>query len=109
VLLCNTFKNLLLRVWAQSAVDAKNIIFNKNMETIGRWTNKFLMFNLFLVFFFFAWLLVALGGETLKVNLGLELWRQLWEPLIQPVLGIVMAGAIASGVISKVKQKIAKP
>ncbi len=78
------------------------------METIGRWTNKFLMFNLFLVFFFFAWLLVALGGETLKINLGLDLWRQLWEPLIQPVLGIVMAGAIASGVISKVKQKLAK-
>ena len=67
------------------------------METVGRWTNKFLMFNLFLVFFFFAWLLVGLGGESLKINLGLNLWRQLWEPLIQHILGIVMAGAIASG------------
>jgi hypothetical protein len=67
-----------------------------------------LMFNLFLVFFFFVWFVTALAGESLHVNFGLELWRQLWQPLIQPVLGIVMAGAIASGVISKIRQKLNK-
>ncbi|MDX2254552.1 MAG: hypothetical protein NW214_03460 [Pseudanabaenaceae cyanobacterium bins.39] len=75
------------------------------MEQIGNWVNKFLMFNLFLVFFFFAWFMVALGGESLKINLGFALWQQLWQPLIQPVLGIVMAGAIASGIISKFRKK----
>jgi ABC-type microcin C transport system permease subunit YejB len=72
------------------------------METFLRWLNKALMFDLFLVFFFFAWFVVAVTAESLHVNLGWGLWQQLWQPLIQPALGIMMAGAIASGVITKI-------
>ncbi|MEI6427303.1 MAG: hypothetical protein WCO45_02780 [Pseudanabaena sp. ELA607] len=74
------------------------------MEKIGIWLNKFLLINVFVVFFFFVWFMAALAGESLHIHLGLKLWQSLWQPLIQPVLGIVMAGAIASGVIGKVKQ-----
>ncbi|MEE3719067.1 hypothetical protein V2H45_20185 [Tumidithrix elongata RA019] len=74
-----------------------------NMEKVGYWLNKALVFDLFLVFFFFAWFMVALIGNSFHFNLGLDLWQQLWQPVIQPVLGIMMAGAIASGIISKLK------
>ncbi len=74
------------------------------MEKLGGWLNRFLLINVFMVFFFFSWFMVALAGESFHVHLGLKLWQSLWQPLIQPVLGIVMAGAITSGVIAKAKQ-----
>jgi hypothetical protein len=72
------------------------------MDKFLRWLNKALMFDLFLVFFFFAWFVVAAIAESMHFDLGWSLWQQLWQPLIQPVLGIMMAGAIASGVIPKI-------
>lgn len=75
------------------------------MENLLRWVNKALLFDMFLVFFFFAWFVVAVVGDRLlNFNLGLGIWQQLWEPIIQPALGIVMAGAILSGVASKFKK-----
>jgi hypothetical protein len=78
------------------------------MEKVGYWINKALVFDLFLVFFFFAWFMVAIIAKSLHFNLGLDLWQQLWQPVIQPVLGIMMAGAIASGIISKFKSIASK-
>lgn len=71
------------------------------IEKIGFWLNKALMFDLFLVFGFFGWFVVAVIGEQAHIHLGLSVWHFLWQPVIQPVLGIMMAGAILSGVIGK--------
>jgi hypothetical protein len=73
------------------------------MQKLGFWINKALMFDLFLVFFFFAWFVLALAAEQLHLHLGLNVWHFLWQPLIQPVLGIMMAGAILSGIIGKLQ------
>jgi len=67
------------------------------------WLNKALMLDLFLVFFFFLWFVVAVIADKLNFHLGLGVWQELWTPVIQPVLGIMMAGAIASGIAGKVK------
>jgi hypothetical protein len=72
------------------------------MEKFVRLLNKALTIDLFLVFFFFIWFVVAAIAESMHFNLGWSLWQQLWQPLIQPVLGIMMAGAIATGVIPKI-------
>jgi hypothetical protein len=74
----------------------------KTMEKFVRLLNKALTIDLFLVFFFFIWFVVAAIAESMHFNLGWSLWQQLWQPLIQPVLGIMMAGAIATGVIPKI-------
>jgi hypothetical protein len=73
------------------------------MQKLGFWINKALMFDLFLVFFFFVWFVLALGAEQLHLHLGLNVWHFLWQPVIQPVLGIMMAGAILSGIIGKLR------
>jgi hypothetical protein len=78
------------------------------MEKFLRWLNKALMFDLFLVFFFFAWFVVAAIADSMHFNLGWNLWQQLWQPVIQPVLGIMMAGAIASGAIAKINNQLRK-
>ncbi len=78
------------------------------MLTLGQWLNKLLMWDLFLVFFFFAWFAIALIGESLHLHLGWNLWQQLWQPLIQPVLGLFMAGAIASGILSQINKRFPK-
>ena len=78
------------------------------MDKLLRWLNKALMIDLFLVFFFFIWFVVAAIADSMHFNLGWSLWQQLWQPLIQPVLGIMMAGAIASGVIPKISARLRK-
>lgn len=72
------------------------------MEKLSFWLNKALMVDLFLVFFFFGWFVLAVAAEQFHGHLGLAVWQSLWQPLIQPVLGIMMAGAILSGAIAKV-------
>ena len=75
------------------------------MQKLGFWVNKALMVDLFLVFFFFAWFVLAVIAEKVHLHLGLLVWQSLWLPLIQPVLGIMMGGAILSGIISKFRPK----
>jgi TRAP-type C4-dicarboxylate transport system permease small subunit len=71
-----------------------------------QWLNWALMVNLFLVIASFAWLTVAVLGETIHVPLGLQLWYKLWNPVFTPAIGILMAGAIVSGLTSWVTQKL---
>ncbi len=78
------------------------------MQKLGFWLNKALMIDLFLVFFFFAWFVLAIIAEQLHLHFGLSVWHFLWQPVIQPVLGIMMAGAILSGIMSKFQSEISK-
>lgn len=70
------------------------------------WLNLFLMADVFLVLFSFAWLAVAVAGRAANVSLGLDLWYKLWEPVFTPAIGILMAGAILSGIISWVSKRL---
>lgn len=78
-------------------------------EQLLKWLNHLLVADVFLVLFSFFWLMIAVLGEGLKVNLGLSLWYKLWEPVFTPALGILMGGAILSWVISKISQLFFTP
>jgi hypothetical protein len=65
-----------------------------------------LVADLALVLACFAWFLLAVLGQSMNVNLGLEFWYSLWNPLILPALSLLMAGAIASGVMGWVNRKL---
>ncbi|MFN3360003.1 MAG: hypothetical protein ACK421_01005 [Pseudanabaenaceae cyanobacterium] len=71
----------------------------KNLDSLSLWLNRLLTANFFVVIFFFAWFLVAAGGEAVHWHLGWHLWQSLWQPLIQPAIGLVMLGAIGSGIL----------
>ncbi len=68
--------------------------------------NLVLMLDTFLVLLSFLWLLVALGGRSAGVPLGLDLWFQLWEPVFTPAIGILMGGAILSAAISQIRKRL---
>ncbi|NJL10238.1 MAG: hypothetical protein HC908_08895 [Calothrix sp. SM1_7_51] len=74
-------------------------------EKFLNWLNLILVADFFLVLLGFAWLVVAVIGESAGVNLGLDLWHELWQPLFNPAIGILIAGAIVSGVASWVTRK----
>lgn len=78
-------------------------------EQLLKWLNRLLVADVFLVLFAFFWLMIAVIGEGLKVNLGLSLWYKLWEPVFTPAIGILMGGAILSWVISKISQLFFTP
>lgn len=78
-------------------------------EQLLKWLNRLLVADVFLVLFSFFWLMVAVIGEGLKVNLGLSLWYKLWEPVFTPAIGILMGGAILSWVINKISQLFFTP
>jgi hypothetical protein len=71
------------------------------MDKFYFWLNKFLLLDVFLVFFFFIWFLVAAIAQSSGLDLGMSIWQQLWMPVIQPALGLVMLGAITSGVAKR--------
>ncbi|MEM6425292.1 MAG: hypothetical protein AAF728_09050 [Cyanobacteria bacterium P01_D01_bin.128] len=75
-------------------------------EALARALNTILMWNLFLVLASFGWFAIALGGHSLDLNLGLEVWYSLWEPLFMPAIGILMAGALISGLTGWVSNKL---
>lgn len=64
-----------------------------------------LVVDLGLVLLSLAWLLVAVLGRSMNLDLGLDLWYSLWSPLILPALSVLMAGAIASGVVGWVGRR----
>jgi len=68
-------------------------------ERISSIISWILVVDLGLVLLSFGWFLAAVVGQSMNVNLGLELWYSLWNPLILPAISILMAGAIASGVV----------
>ncbi len=78
-------------------------------EQLLKWLNRLLVADVFLVLFSFFWLMIAVIGEGLKVNLGLSLWYKLWEPVFTPAIGILMGGAILSWVINKISQLFFTP
>lgn len=77
-------------------------------EQLGKWLNRFLVFDVFLVIFAFFWWGVALIGHSFGLSLGLDLWYQLWQPLFNPAIGILFLGAILSWLISKIQNFKAK-
>ncbi|WP_071517244.1 hypothetical protein [Geitlerinema sp. PCC 9228] len=70
------------------------------------WLNTFLVADVFLVLFAFAWLAIAVLGRSLDIPLGLDLWYRLWEPVFTPAIGLLMAGAILSGLTSWVLKRL---
>lgn len=78
-------------------------------EQLLKWLNRLLVADVFLVLFSFFWLMIAVIGEGLKVNLGLSLWYKLWEPVFTPAIGILMGGAILSWAINKISQLFFTP
>ena len=74
-------------------------------EQIITWLNRFLIADVFLIFFAFAWFALAVIGRSIGVPLGFDLWLKLWIPLFNPAIGILFLGAFASWLISKISQK----
>jgi TRAP-type C4-dicarboxylate transport system permease small subunit len=67
--------------------------------------NNLLTANIFFILLVFGWLLVALSGEALHVNLGWQIWQSLWMPVFQPAISILIAGAIGQWAIGKLFKK----
>ncbi|HIK28481.1 MAG: hypothetical protein N3E45_00310 [Oscillatoriaceae bacterium SKW80] len=70
------------------------------------WLNLFLVADVFLVLFSFAWLAIAVIAQAAKLNLGIELWYKLWQPVFTPAIGILIVGALLSGIISWVAKRL---
>lgn len=75
-------------------------------EKIVIWLNRFLVADVFLIFFGFFWFAIAVFGHYLNIPLGLDLWYRLWIPVFNPALGILFLGAFATWVINKVSSKL---
>jgi len=75
-------------------------------ERISSIISWILVVDLGLVLLSFGWFLAAVVGQSMNVNLGLELWYSLWNPLILPAISILMAGAIASGVVGWITRRL---
>ena len=74
-------------------------------EKVVTWLNRFLIADVFLVFFGFAWFAIAVIGRSFNVPLGFDLWYQLWQPLFNPAIGILFLGAFVTWAINKVSEK----
>ena len=75
-------------------------------EQLTTWINRLLIADVFLVFFGFAWFMIAVIGKTFDIPLGLDLWYQLWQPLFNPAIGILFLGAFATWIINKLSEKL---
>lgn len=75
-------------------------------EQFLTWLNRLLVFDVFLVLFSFAWLVVAVIGETMEIPLGWQLWTRLWQPVFTPAIGILMLGAILSGIVNQISKRL---
>ncbi len=67
--------------------------------------NWLLVADTFFVLASFGWFVVALGGRSLEIPLGFDLWLRLWEPLFMPAIGVLMAAALINGGISYVQNR----
>jgi hypothetical protein len=75
-------------------------------ERISSIISWILVIDLGLVLLSFGWFLAAVIGQSMNVNLGLELWYSLWNPLILPAISVLMAGAIASGIMGWITKRL---
>lgn len=64
-----------------------------------------LVVDLGLVLASFGWFLVAALGQSMNLELGLEVWYSLWDPLFLPAISVLMAGSIASGIVGWVRRQ----
>lgn len=74
-------------------------------EQIVTWLNRFLIADVFLIFFGFFWFAIAVIGRYLDIPLGFNLWYKLWIPLFNPAIGILFLGAFATWLIGKISSK----
>jgi len=74
-------------------------------EQIVTWLNRFLMADVFLIFFGFIWFALAVIGRYLDIPLGFNLWYKLWIPLFNPAIGILFLGAFVTWLIGKISSK----
>jgi TRAP-type C4-dicarboxylate transport system permease small subunit len=75
-------------------------------ERISSIISWILVVDLGLVLISFGWFLAAVVGQSMNVDLGLDLWYSLWNPLILPAISVLMAGAIASGVVGWISKRL---
>jgi TRAP-type C4-dicarboxylate transport system permease small subunit len=75
-------------------------------ERISSIISWILVVDLGLVLISFGWFLAAVVGQSMNVNLGLDLWYSLWNPLILPAISVLMAGAIASGIVGWISKRL---
>ena len=74
-------------------------------EKISDWLNRFLVFDVFVVFFGFLWFVVAVIGRYLGNQEIFEIWYKLWIPVFNPAIGILFLGAFATWLIAKFSAK----
>ena len=75
-------------------------------ERISSIISWILVVDLGIVVLSFGWFLAAVIGQSMNVNLGLNLWYSLWDPFILPAISVLMAGAIASGIVGWVSKRL---
>jgi TRAP-type C4-dicarboxylate transport system permease small subunit len=75
-------------------------------ERISSIISWILVVDLGLVLISFGWFLAAVVGQSMNVDLGLDLWYSLWNPLILPAISVLMAGAIASGIVGWISKRL---
>lgn len=73
---------------------------------ISRLISWILVVDLGLVMISFSWFLLAVIGQSMNLDLGLQAWYSLWNPLFLPAISVLMAGAIASGVVGWISRKL---
>ncbi len=73
-------------------------------EKITAWIDKLLIIDVFLVLIGFFWFAIAIIGDSMGINLGLQTWQKLWIPLFNPAIGILFLGAFLSWGIKKLGQ-----
>ncbi len=74
-------------------------------EKISDWLNRFLVFDVFIVFFGFIWFIVAVVGLYLGFPQIFDIWYKLWIPIFNPAIGIIFLGVFVNWVISKFSNK----
>ncbi len=77
-------------------------------EQLLTWLDRFLIADVFLVFFAFFWFAIALIGKSAGIPLGWEIWYKLWQPVFNPAIGILFLGAFSSWIIKKINQRFNK-
>jgi len=72
------------------------------------WLNRFLVFDVFLVFFGFAWFVIAIVARSFGISEIFDIWYRLWIPVFNPAIGILFLGALLSWLINKVSQHFSR-
>jgi hypothetical protein len=71
-------------------------------EKFITWLDRFLIFDVFLVFLGFFWFALAILGKSMGIPLGWEIWIKLWQPLFNPAIAILFLAAFISWLGKKI-------